>query len=288
MLQLPFRYVLSAAYAKLIIEDVVLAAQGLASAGWFNLIVFADPVFQWITQVRNLQQSQLKSQQIVQYVQQELGSDDEAVKMVKEVCVDFKLGEIRVIMWNRMNAGYVFRRIYLPSQWKEFLEEDELKAIIGHELGHQKMGTDAMVPLRLVNRMGDELLFTMLPVHMTGYFLLLMSFISNNISYLKLLSLTLLYRVIHTVIENYFSRKDEYVADQYGAKATTPQTMSNALSKIDFRARMEIWENLSFLPDFKQLYYQWLLKKEEGVLREALLDHPFLHKRIKALTLPKG
>lgn len=284
MLQLPFRYALSAAYAKLIIEDVILAAQGFASAGWFNVLIFADPVLQWHRQVRQQQVRQLKSQQVVEYIQKELGTDEDALRIVKEVCVDFKLGEVRIIMWNRMNAGYVFRRIYLPAQWRDFLEEEELRSIIGHELGHQKMGTDALVPLRLVNRMGDELLFTMLPVHKAGYFLLLMSLISQNISYLKLLSLTFLYRIVHLAIENYFTRKDEYTADQYGAQATSPDTMKQALSKIDQRAKLEILDNLPFLPQVKQLYYHWLIKKEDGILREALLDHPYLHKRLKALN----
>lgn len=288
MLKLPFRYTLSAVYAKLIIEDVILAAQGVASAGWFNLLVFADPIFQWGRQQRTQQLSQIQSQEIIRHVQKELGPDEDAARIVKEVCVDFKLGEIRIIMWNRMNAGYVFRRIYLPLQWREFLDEDELKAIVGHELGHQKMGTDSMVPLRLVNRLGDELLFTMLPVHATGYFLLLMSILSENTSYLKLLPLTLLYRLVHLVIENHFMRKDEYKADQYGAQAVSREKMKSALSKIDLRARTEILDNLPYLPYMKQCYYQWLLKKEKGFLREAMLDHPFLHKRLHALNLKEA
>lgn len=284
MLKLPFRYALSAVYAKLIIEDVILAAQGMASAGWFNLFIFADPIFQCLRQQRSQQLWKMQSQELVRHVQKELGPDEEAARIVKEVCVDFKLGEIRVIMWNRMNAGYVFKRIYLPLQWREFLDEEELKAIVGHELGHQKMGTDSMVPMRLVNRLGDELLFAMLPVHATGYFLLLLSVLSENISYLKLLSLTFLYRLVHLVVENHFMRKDEFQADRYGAQAVNEEKMKSALSKIDLRARTEILDNLPYLPHIKQFYYQWLLKKEKGMLREALLDHPYLHKRLHALN----
>ena len=174
-------------------------------------------------------------------------------------------------------------RILLPSQWKEFLSETELKAIVGHELGHLKMNSDAYIPMRLVNRMGDEFLYTLLPLQATGYFLLLMSLISKNPTYLKALTLTVLFRVAHLLVENFFTRKDEYTADQYGKKVSDSTSMINALTKIDQRARQEIFENLYRLPIGKQIYYKWLLIKEKGKLRESLLDHPYLQKRIKAL-----
>lgn len=285
MMKLPFRYVLSSVYVKLLFDDVMLAMQGAAAAGWHHLLIFLDPAMQFLQQQQHAETHLPYTQKVEEYIEKELGMDEDALRVVKEVCVDLKLGEINVIMWNRMNAGYVFRRIYLPAEWKNFLSEEELKAIVGHELGHQKMGADSFIPMRLINRMGDEFLFTLLPFHMTGYFLFLMTIISENLIYMKALSLTLLFRLVHTVIENFFAKKDEYRADHYGKTVTSAQTMKNALKKIDIRAKLEILLNLDQLPHAKQVYYRWLLKKEEGLLREALLDHPFLHKRIEALKV---
>ncbi len=285
MIKLPFRYVLSSFYAKLIFDDVMLAIQGAAAAGWHHLIIFLDPAIQYLYQLQYVETHLPYTQKVEEFIEKELGLDNDALRVVKEVCIDLKLGEINVIMWNRMNAGYVYRRIYLPAEWKNFLNEEELKAIVGHELGHQKLGADSFVPLRLINRMGDEFLFTLLPFQMTGYFLLLMTFISENLNYLKALSLTLLFRLVHTVIENYFAKKDEYQADHYGKTVTSAQTMKAALQKIDIRAKLEILLNLDQLPHAKQVYYRWLLRKEEGFIREALLDHPFLRKRIDALKV---
>jgi Zn-dependent protease with chaperone function len=283
MLKLPFRYTLSTLYAKLMIDDVILAAQSLTSAGLFNLLVLIDPSIQWHQFIQTTALRQKEADQMLQKLHKELFADADTEKIVKEVCFDLEIGEIKVLMWNRMNAGYVFRRIYLPAKWKELFTENELKAIIGHELGHLKMGSDAMIPLRLVNKVGDEMFYSMIPVHVTGYFLLLTSLMSQNIAYVKMMSLTLLFRTVHFCIENYFSRHDEYKADQYGVKVASHTDMKNALKKIDSRARLEILEHLDCLPYVKQAYYYWLIKKDAGWLRELLLDHPFLHKRLKTI-----
>jgi|GEM_PF-3102590 len=284
MLKLPFRYVLSAGYAKMVIENIVLAAEAMTHAGFFNLLVLLDPVMRQHYHWHDLSSGKANPEQIAKFMHKELFPDEDTARIVKEVCIDFKLGEIKITMWNKMNAGYVFRRIYLPMEWKELFTEAEIKAIIGHELGHLKLGSDAMVPMRLVNRVGDELLFSMLPVHTTGYFLILMSIVSGNLSYLKAVCLTFLYRLMQLLVENHFSRKDEYRADQYGAKASGAKAMREALKKIDHKARTELWEGLFLLTPIKQAYYRWLVKKEEGMFREALLDHPFLPKRLQALT----
>lgn len=283
MIKLPFRYALSSMYAKLIIDDLFLAIQAAASIGWHHGLIFFDPAMQYHYQQRMNEISQCQGDDVKKYVKKKLKLDEDTDKIVKEVCVDFKAGEIKIILWDRMNAGYVFRRIFLPAEWKGFLSEQELKAIVGHELGHLKMNSDSYIPMRFVNRMGDEFLYSLLPVHTTGYFLLLMTLVSQNPAYVKALTITALFRFVHLMIENFIARKDEYKADQFGKKATDSETMISALSKIEQRARTEIFEHLHRLPLCKQFYYQWLLKKEKGSLREGLLDHPFLHKRIQAL-----
>ena len=285
MIKLPFRYALSSVYAKLVIDDLFLAIQAAASIGWHNTLIFFDPAMQYLFQQRMDELNQYQTDDVKRYVKKNLKLDEDTEKVVKEVCVDLKAGEIKVIMWNRMNAGYVFRRIFLPAEWKDFLSENELKAIVGHELGHLKMNTDSYVPMRLVNRMGDEFLYTLLPVHTTGYFFVLMTLISQNPAYIKALSLTVLYRIAHLLIDNFMTRKDEFKADQYGKKVSDSSSMISALTKIEQRARVEIFENLYRLPLCKQFYYRWLLIKDKGILRECLLDHPFLHKRVQALKV---
>lgn len=282
--KLSFRYVLSVGYAKCIIEDLSVLIPALSSAGWYNLLFFIDPATQVYRQTKAYNQNSQKVEEVTQYLRKEIYPDETTMRIVKEVCVDFRLGEIKVLMWNRMNAGYVFRRIYLPAKWQEVFSEAEIKGIIGHELGHQKMGSDRYVPLRLINRLGDELLNAMIPAHATGFFLALMAVITNNPSYFKWFSITCFYRLLHYVIENYFARKDEYKADQYGARLVGGQTMKRALMKIDEKARIEIFEHLERIPFPKKNYYRWLLGKEEGNLREWLLDHPFLTKRLQALA----
>ncbi|RKD26783.1 hypothetical protein BEP19_16425 [Ammoniphilus oxalaticus] len=284
MIKLPFRYALSSLYAKLIIDDVFLALQTAAAFNWQQYLIFLDPAMQYTYQQRTRELTMMTPlSNESETVEEKLGLDEETVRLVKEVCIDLKAGEVTVILWNKMNAGYVFRRILLPANWKELLTEQELKAVVGHELGHLKMGADAMVPMRIVNRIGDELLYTLLPIQATGYFLLLMSLISQNPAYLKALSLTFLFRLGYLLIENLFSRKDEYKADRYGKKVSSAEAMITALKKLERGAKTEAFENLGKLPNSKQWYYHWLLKKDTGRFRESMLDHPFLHKRIKAL-----
>ena len=110
MIKLPFRYALSSVYAKLIVDDLFLAMQAAASAGWMNLLVVFDPAMQSLYQHRLQEVSQCESKNVTNYVREELGLDEDTYKVVKEVCVDLKTGEIKVIMWDRMNAGYVFRK----------------------------------------------------------------------------------------------------------------------------------------------------------------------------------
>lgn len=285
MIKLPFRYALSSFYAKLIIDDLFLAIQAAASIGWHHTLIFLDPAMQYLYHQRLSELNQCQTDDVKKYVKKHLKLDEDTEKVVKEVCVDLKAGEVKIIMWNRMNAGYVFRRIFLPAEWKDFLTDNELKAIVGHELGHLKMNTDSYIPMRLVNRMGDEFLYSLLPVHTTGYFLLLMTLVSQNPAYIKALSLTCVYRLVHLLVENFISRKDEFKADQYGKKVSDSSSMISALTKIEQRARVEIFENLYRLPICKQVYYHWLLIKEKGAIRESLLDHPFLHKRVQALKV---
>ncbi|HJV45298.1 MAG TPA: M48 family metallopeptidase [Bacillota bacterium] len=283
MLKIPFRYALSTIYAKFIIEDIILAAQSLTSAGLFNLLVLIDPSIQWYQFIQTNSIRSQESELALQKLHKDLSLDPETDRVVKEVCIDLEIGEIKVFMWNKMNAGYVFRRVYLPAGWKDLFSENELKAIIGHELGHLKLGADALIPLRLVNKIGDEILYSLIPAHATGYLLLLSSIMTQNITYIKMMSLSLFFRIIHFMVENFFSRKDEYEADQYGVKVAGQEAMKNALSKIDIRARVELLENLNYFPYVKQAFYHWLLKKDTGRFRELLLDHPFLHKRLKTI-----
>jgi hypothetical protein len=283
MLKLPFRYALSAMYTKLLVEDLVQIMHTFASAGWYNLIFLLDPAVSFYRNKALRHKSQQKREQAAHYFMREIHADDETSRIVKEVCVDLQAGEIKVLLWNRMNAGYVFRRIYLPAEWKEWLSEKELKAIIGHEVGHLKIGSDALVPLRLVNRMGDHLLFQMLPIHITGAFLIFMATVTENWAFLQLASATILFRSFHLIIENTFSRKDEYAVDQYGVKATNASTMKQALKKIHLRAKEELIQQIPSLPPLLQSYYIWLFKKESGKFRELLYDHPFLEKRLQAL-----
>ncbi len=114
--------------------------------------------------------------------------------------------------------------VAVTSSLKEIMGEEELKAVIGHEIGHH-MHRDNLIML----------LFGILPsiLFYIGYSLLLGSNDrERNIVLLALGIFSILVSFIIQILVLAFSRLREYYADYAGALATSKESMQSALVRL--------------------------------------------------------
>jgi len=128
------------------------------------------------------------------------------------------------------------KRIVLYDTLQKELSEEEIVAVLAHEIGHYKK---KHVLLTLISS-----------VILTGFMLLLLSFVVNN----PLLSLALgskttsfhmglivfgiLYSPLSLIIgllTNYISRKNEFAADRFVRENFRAETLANALKKLSVK-----------------------------------------------------
>ncbi|MDE6450720.1 MAG: M48 family metallopeptidase, partial [Odoribacter sp.] len=186
--------------------------------------------------------------------------------------VGFKLADIYVIDGSRRttkaNAYFTGfgpkKRIVLYDTLLTELSEEEIVAVLAHEVGHYKRKHTVQFMLASVLQMGIMLwlfsLFVNRPV-------LSEALGGDGICFqLGLVAFAILYTPINMVlglVMNVWSRKNEYEADRFAAQHYNGEYLISGLKKISVKAL----SNLTPHPVYEWVYY----------------SHPSLLKRIKAI-----
>lgn len=186
--------------------------------------------------------------------------------------VGFKLADIYVIDGSRRttkaNAYFTGfgpkKRIVLYDTLLTELSEEEIVAVLAHEVGHYKRKHTVQFMLASVLQMGIMLwlfsLFVNLPV-------LSEAIGGDGICFqLGVVAFAILYTPINMVlglVMNVWSRKNEYEADRFAAQHYDGEYLISGLKKISVKAL----SNLTPHPVYEWVYY----------------SHPSLLKRIKAV-----
>jgi STE24 endopeptidase len=138
----------------------------------------------------------------------------------------------------KLNAFFVgfgrFRKIALFDTLLEKLEDDEILAVLAHEVGHFKLKHIWKFMLGSVLQMG--ILFYLLNIFLEYPAIVKAAGVSEPHVYSSLIFFGLLYAPISTfinIIFNYFSRNFEFAADTFSAMtAGNPSALCTALKKL--------------------------------------------------------
>ncbi|MEM5843423.1 MAG: zinc metalloprotease HtpX [Candidatus Aenigmatarchaeota archaeon] len=214
-------------------------------------------------------------------------------------------------------GNFIFGKyVAVTSGMINLVNEKELKAVIGHEIGHHMHRDNAVM-----------LLFGLLPsiIYFLGYFLIRISIFSGsseresrgNILLLALGIFAVIISFIIQILVLAFSRLREYFADIEGAKSAGKLSMQSSLAKLHYyyEANLDVLNELRnnqtktlFIYAFTQAIanpfanldnalsksssiekkrIEELKKSEVSSIQEFLSTHPPIPKRLRFLdTLP--
>jgi len=167
--------------------------------------------------------------------------DEKLQKIVNEVAkkLNYK-GKLKAVITQNFTlpnafayGNFIFGKYVAVSPGMiNLVDEDELKAVVGHEIGHHMHKDNAIM-----------LLFGLLPsiIYFLGYFLVRSSLFSSNErenrgnAVLLIVGIfAMLFSFILQVLILAFSRLREYFADFEGAKVNGKEVMQSSLAKIHY------------------------------------------------------
>ena len=158
--------------------------------------------------------------------------DEEIVSMVKELIQKAKMPmpELYYANVNYPNAFATGRNpensaVVITRPLVDILDKEELKAVIGHELGHI-YNRDVLIQT-LVASLGTALTFFI-------NFIYLFKTNEEEVSWLDILAIYLTALIVFPLIQLAISREREYAADEFSARITcNPDALASALQKIE-------------------------------------------------------
>lgn len=175
--------------------------------------------------------------------------------------------------WNKNKA-----LVAVSTGILDAMTQDELEAVLGHEIGHVANGdmvtlallqgilnTFVMFFARIIGQIIDQAVFKNEEGGGIGYFMTVMV-------------LQVLFGFIATAIVSWFSRYREYRADEAGAKLATKQGMINALERLKPASEHE-----DLMPEGMQSMSISEGKARGFNLKALFSTHPPLDDRIAAL-----
>lgn len=173
--------------------------------------------------------------------------------------------------WNKNDA-----LVAVSQGLLERFSADEVKAVLGHEIGHVANGD--MVTLTLIQGVVNT--FVMFFARIIGYFVdrvLLKNDEGRGIGfYITTIVAELVLGILATIIVMWFSRKREFRADYAGASLVSSSAMISALQHLQAESNIPVE-----MPDSLQAFgINGALKKG---FQELFLSHPRLEDRIAAL-----
>lgn len=174
--------------------------------------------------------------------------------------------------WNRNNALIAVSTGLLDS-----MTEDEIKAVLGHEIGHVANGD--MITLSLIQGVLNT--FVMFFARIVGHFAAtLFKDESGHISYLAMIIVTIiteiLFGILASIIVMWFSRKREFHADKDGAHLASKQGMIHALERLK-----QFQEHPSDMPS--EMVAFGINGESKMAFIRLFMSHPPLEDRIQAL-----
>ncbi|MFK5913490.1 MAG: protease HtpX [Woeseiaceae bacterium] len=163
----------------------------------------------------------------------------------------------------------------------ETLDQDELEAVIGHELAHIENGD--MVSLALAQGLVFSL--TELPARLFGYVidaLILRGSNHGGIAYLFVywLSMFLMGLLPHFIVM-WFCRQREYYADHMSASLNGGEKMISALERLSQNKLSSSWLKQRTAFGFTTLVLEGLVGL--GSIKQIFSSHPPLNKRINEI-----
>ncbi|MDN4501537.1 protease HtpX [Alteromonadaceae bacterium BrNp21-10] len=173
--------------------------------------------------------------------------------------------------WNRNNA-----LVAISSGMLERFADDEIEAVLGHEIGHVANGD--MITLTLIQGIVNT--FVIFFSRVIGHFIdrvILKNERGHGMGYfLGSLFAQIVLSILASAITMWFSRIREYRADQAGARLGSKQGMIRALQRLQKESQQP-----SQMPD-ELLAFGISSGKGNGI-RELFSSHPPLEKRIAEL-----
>lgn len=267
---------------KGVLVSTVIGGVLLAVIVWFYL--WAGPLF-WFyawgaVTVFSLFMAMFYSQLIVplfnKQVPLEAGSLRDKISSFAEK-VDFKLDNIYVIDGSKRStkANAYFtgfgprKRIVLYDTLIKDLTEEEIVAVLAHEVGHYKKKHTLQFMVASVIQTGVMLWLFALLVNMP----VLSEALGGDRAYfqLGLVAFAILYSPVSMVLDlfmNVWSRRDEYEADAYAAQYGQGDALVSGLKKISVKAL----SNLTPHPVYEWVYYSHpsLLKRMAAIYKERM------------------
>jgi heat shock protein HtpX len=171
--------------------------------------------------------------------------------------------------WNRNNA-----LVAVSTGLLQRMEKEEVKAVLGHEIGHVANGD--MITLALIQGVVNA--FVMFFARIIGNFVDRTVFKNENGPGIAFFVTTIIAEIVLGILAStivaWFSRRREFRADQAGAELVSPQAMAAALMRLK-----ETYEQPSELNG--ELVAFGI--RGEGKLSALFSTHPPLDARINAL-----
>lgn len=173
--------------------------------------------------------------------------------------------------WNKNDA-----LVAVSQGLLERFTPDEIKAVLGHEIGHVANGD--MVTLALIQGVVNT--FVMFFARIIGYFVdrvLLKNEEGRGIGFfVTTIIAELVLGILATIIVMWFSRKREFRADHAGASLVSPMAMISALQHLQAEANVP-----GEMPDSLQAF--GINGAIKNGFQELFMSHPHLEDRIAAL-----
>ena len=257
-------------YANL--GNLLIFSAVFGMAGSFVSLLISKPMAKWSTGAQIIETPQDQREQWLLDTVREL-SQNAGIKM-PEVAI-FPSGSSNAFAtgWNKNNALVAVSEGLLHR-----LQQDEIRAVLGHEIGHVANGD--MVTLSLIQGILNT--FVIFFARVIGYLVDTFIFRSNNNGggigfFMVTIVMQILLGILASAVVMWFSRKREFKADEAGARLAGKQPMIGALNRL----RMEAEEP----QDLPNTLTAFGIRTgiPSNLTQRLFSSHPPLEERIKAL-----
>lgn len=243
-------------------------------AGSFISLLMSKPMAKWSTGVKIVDPSRPRDPKEAWLLEtvQEL-SKKAGIKMPEVGVFPSAQSNAFATGWNK-NAALVA----VSSGILQRFTENELKAVLGHEIAHVANGDMVTLTLvqgvvntfvlffaRIIGHVVDRAVFKSREGYGLGYFAVVMV-------------AQIVLGILASMIVYWFSRRREYAADEGGARLTSPEAMIAALMHLKQESQIR-----SEMPESLQAFGINESKPQSFSLQNLFASHPPLENRIQAL-----